>query len=59
MPTWWIRQAITRAIADPSENHKNTSTHGRNNNKLIRTSRQLLQQNGREPTPEEIAKKWK
>ncbi|EKC78099.1 RNA polymerase, sigma 70 subunit, RpoD subfamily, partial [human gut metagenome] len=53
--TWWIRQAITRAISRPSKNNKNTSSHGRNNKQIIRTSRHLLQQLGREPTPEEIA----
>ena len=54
--TWWIRQAITRAIADQSRTiripvHMNESIH-----KLIRTSRSLVQEYGREPTSEEIAR---
>ena len=54
--TWWIRQAITRAIADQARTIRIPVHMVETMNKLIRTSRQLLQQNGREPTPEEIAK---
>ena len=54
--TWWIRQAITRAIADQARTIRIPVHMVETINKLIRTSRQLLQQNGREPTPEEIAK---
>ena len=55
--TWWIRQAITRAIADQARTIRIPVHMVETINKLIRTSRHLLQQNGREPTPEEIAKK--
>ncbi len=54
--TWWIRQAITRAIADQARTIRIPVHMVETINKLIRTSRQLLQQNGREPTPDEIAK---
>ena len=54
--TWWIRQAITRAIADQARTIRIPVHMVETINKLIRTSRQLFQQNGREPTPEEIAK---
>ena len=54
--TWWIRQAITRAIADQARTIRIPVHMVETINKLIRTSRQLLQQNGREHTPEEIAK---
>ena len=54
--TWWIRQAITRAIADQARTIRIPVHMVDTINKLIRTSRHLLQQNGREPTPEEIAK---
>ena len=54
--TWWIRQAITRAIADQARTIRIPVHMVETINKLIRTSRQLLQQNGREPAPEEIAK---
>ncbi len=53
--TWWIRQAITRAIADQSITIRIPVHMVESNNKLIRVSRQLLQELGREPTPEEIA----
>ena len=53
--TWWIRQAITRAIADQARTIRIPVHMVETINKLIRTSRHLLQQNGREPTPEEIA----
>ena len=53
--TWWIRQAITRAIADQARTIRIPVHMVETINKLIRTSRQLLQQLGREPTPEEIA----
>ena len=54
--TWWIRQAITRAIADQARTIRIPVHMVETINKLIRTSRHLLQQNGREPSPEEIAK---
>ena len=53
--TWWIRQAITRAIADQARTIRIPVHMVETINKLIRTSRNLLQQMGREPTPEEIA----
>ena len=53
--TWWIRQAITRAIADQARTIRVPVHMVETINKLIRTSRHLLQQLGREPTPEEIA----
>ena len=53
--TWWIRQAITRAIADQARTIRIPVHMVETINKLIRTSRHLLQQLGREPTPEEIA----
>ncbi len=53
--TWWIRQAITRAIADQARTIRIPVHMVETINKLIRTSRHLLQQFGREPTPEEIA----
>ncbi len=53
--TWWIRQAITRAIADQARTIRIPVHMVETINKLIRTSRNLLQQLGREPTPEEIA----
>lgn len=54
--TWWIRQAITRAIADQARTIRIPVHMVETINKLIRISRGLLQQLGREPTPEEIAK---
>ena len=54
--TWWIRQAITRAIADQARTIRIPVHMVETINKLIRVSRQLLQQLGREPKPEEIAK---
>ena len=54
--TWWIRQAITRAIADQARTIRIPVHMVETINKLIRVSRQLLQEFGREPTPEEIAK---
>ena len=53
--TWWIRQAITRAIADQARTIRIPVHMVETINRLIRTSRHLLQQLGREPTPEEIA----
>lgn len=53
--TWWIRQAITRAIADQARTIRIPVHMVETINKLIRISRQLLQELGREPTPEEIA----
>ena len=54
--TWWIRQAITRAIADQARTIRIPVHMVETINKLIRVSRQLLQEYGREPTPDEIAK---
>lgn len=55
--TWWIRQAITRAIADQARTIRIPVHMIETINKLIRTSRYLVQEKGREPTPEEIAEK--
>ena len=55
--TWWIRQAVTRAIADQARTIRIPVHMIETINKLIRTSRQLVQEIGREPTPEEIAAK--
>ena len=55
--TWWIRQAITRAIADQARTIRIPVHMIETINKLVRTSRQLIQELGREPTPEEMAKK--
>jgi len=55
--TWWIRQAITRAIADQARTIRIPVHMIETINKLIRTSRHLVQQLGREPTPEEIAER--
>ncbi len=57
--TWWIRQAITRAIADQARTIRIPVHMIETINKLIRTSRQLVQEIGREPTPEEIAVEMK
>ena len=54
--TWWIRQAITRAIADQARTIRIPVHMVETINKLIRVQRKLLQDNGREPTPEEVAK---
>lgn len=54
--TWWIRQAITRAIADQARTIRIPVHMVETINKLIRVSRQLLQELGRDPTPEELAK---
>lgn len=53
--TWWIRQAITRAIADQARTIRIPVHMVETINKLVRVSRQLLQEKGREPTPEELA----
>ena len=55
--TWWIRQAITRAIADQARTIRIPVHMIETINKLIRTTRQLVQECGREPTPEEIAER--
>jgi RNA polymerase primary sigma factor len=55
--TWWIRQAITRAIADQARTIRIPVHMVETINKLIRTSRQLVQEKGREPLPEEIAER--
>jgi RNA polymerase primary sigma factor len=55
--TWWIRQAITRAIADQARTIRIPVHMIETINKLIRTSRALVQEHGREPTPEELAEK--
>ncbi len=57
--TWWIRQAITRALADQARTIRIPVHMVETINKLVRISRQLLQQKGREPTPEEIAEEMK
>ena len=57
--TWWIRQAITRAIGDQASTIRIPVHMVETINKLIRVSRQLLQELGREPTPEEIAEEMK
>lgn len=57
--TWWIRQAITRAIADQARTIRIPVHMVETINKLIRVSRQLLRELGREPTPEEIAEEMK
>lgn len=54
--TWWIRQAITRAIADQARTIRIPVHMVETINKLVRVSRQLVQEYGREPTPEELAK---
>ena len=55
--TWWIRQAITRAIADQARTIRIPVHMIETINKLVRTTRQLVQENGREPLPEEIAQR--
>ena len=55
--TWWIRQAITRAIADQARTIRIPVHMIETINKLVRTSRQLVQELGREPTPEEVARR--
>ena len=55
--TWWIRQAITRSIADPARTIRIPVHMIETINKLVRTSRQMLHEIGREPTPEELAEK--
>jgi RNA polymerase primary sigma factor len=57
--TWWIRQAITRSIADQSRTIRIPVHMTETINKLIRASRYLVQENGREPTPEELSKMMK
>jgi RNA polymerase primary sigma factor len=61
--TWWIRQAITRSIADQARTIRIPVHMIETINKLVRTSRQMLHEIGREPTPEELAEKlacrWK
>ena len=57
--TWWIRQAITRSIADQARTIRIPVHMIETINKLVRTSRQMLHEIGREPTPEELAEKLK
>ncbi len=57
--TWWIRQAITRSIADQSRTIRIPVHMTETINKLVRATRALVQENGREPTPEEIASEMK
>ncbi len=57
--TWWIRQAITRSIADQARTIRIPVHMTETINKLIRISRALVQENGKEPTPEEIAREMK
>ena len=56
--TWWIRQAITRSIADQARTIRIPVHMVETINKLIRVSRQLVQELGREPSPEEVAERW-
>ncbi len=56
--TWWIRQAITRAIADQARTIRIPVHMVETINKVKKVSSQLLHANGREPTPEEIAERW-
>ena len=55
--TWWIRQAVTRSLSDQSRTIRVPVHMSDSINKILRTSRRLLSENGREPTPEELAKK--
>jgi len=55
--TWWIRQAITRSIADQARTIRIPVHMIETINKIVRTSRQILSERGREPTPEELSKK--
>ena len=55
--TWWIRQAITRSIADQARTIRIPVHMIETINKLVRTSRQIMSEFGREPTPEELAEK--
>ena len=55
--TWWIRQAITRSIADQARTIRIPVHMIETINKLVRTSRQMLHEFGREPTPEELSEK--
>jgi RNA polymerase primary sigma factor len=55
--TWWIRQAITRSIADQARTIRIPVHMIETINKIVRTSRQMLHEIGREPTPEELAEK--
>ena len=55
--TWWIRQAITRSIADQARTIRIPVHMIETINKLVRTSRQMLHEIGREPTPEELSEK--
>ena len=55
--TWWIRQAITRSIADQARTIRIPVHMIETINKLVRTSRQFLHEQGREPTPEEMAER--
>jgi RNA polymerase primary sigma factor len=57
--TWWIRQAITRSIADQARTIRIPVHMTETINKLIRVSRSLVQKNGKEPTPEEIAREMR
>ena len=56
--TWWIRQAITRSIADQARTIRIPVHMIETINKLNRIARQMLQEMGREPTPEELAERW-
>ena len=56
--TWWIRQAITRSIADQARTIRIPVHMIETINKIVRTSRQMLHEIGREPTPEELPKSW-
>jgi RNA polymerase primary sigma factor len=56
--TWWIRQAITRSIADQARTIRIPVHMVETINKVLRVSRRLLQENSREPTSEEIGREW-
>jgi RNA polymerase primary sigma factor len=55
--TWWIRQAVSRSLADQARTIRVPVHMIESINKIVRTSRQMLNQVGREPTPEELAKR--
>jgi RNA polymerase primary sigma factor len=57
--TWWIRQSVSRAIADQARTIRIPVHMIETINKVLRTSRYLVQQLGREPTPDEIARRWR
>jgi len=56
---WWIRQAITRSIADQAPHHPHPGAHIETINKMNRISRQILQETGQEPDPATLAQPWR